>query len=659
MPNHRTPTLLAAHRVALALLSSAAGPALALGLASEAPPAVLGSPLDVAIAIRVDAGETLDAACVRAQVRIGERQLPSDALRTSLSGLGVGGAGPATATLRVMSLVRVHEPVVELVVQAGCPSALSRRYVIFADPPAVAPPGAAVDAVVADATDVGATPGPAAVATRVPAPPSTTGAQASDPPARRPARSGSTGSAAPQPQSGARPAAVGARANRPVAVRPNAPAAATRPRLRLDPAPAVAAQPALRMPPGADPAAVVLSPAALALVDQANEAVKAAIVELRNAQARMAALEAQVAALNARVAEERAVAVRVQAEAAQRRRWIAPLALAFAALLGLAAWLGWRLRSLKRERHADWHAVARAAAPGPAPAVPAWTSARAPAGAGTRAPAVVRTAEAGRATTAAPAARSVRGAGLAPAHQPTPSEWGDLEASAPASGVPVAAGGSAGTDAVAAPRRPDKRTGPDVSTEELIDLEQQAEFFIALGQDEAAVDLLMAHVRDSGGASPLPYLKLLDIYRRLGRDDDYRRTQDRFNRRFNAHAPAWEGRDQTGRGLDGYPAVMTELQRVWHRPLDAMAELEALLFRRDGAAVFDLEAYRDLLLLYGVARECQESAPLSGGASGKVDVLLPLDIEMDSIFQPSGMAGADTTASATTGPSDRPRDGGP
>jgi pilus assembly protein FimV len=29
----------------------------------------------------------------------------------------------------------------------------------------------------------------------------------------------------------------------------------------------------------------------------------------------------------------------------------------------------------------------------------------------------------------------------------------------------------------------------DVSIEELIDLEQQAEFFVVLGQDEAAVDL--------------------------------------------------------------------------------------------------------------------------------------------------------------------------
>ena len=39
--------------------------------------------------------------------------------------------------------------------------------------------------------------------------------------------------------------------------------------------------------------------------------------------------------------------------------------------------------------------------------------------------------------------------------------------------------------------RPDDGAPRDVSVEELIDLEQQAEFFVVLGQDEAAIDLLM------------------------------------------------------------------------------------------------------------------------------------------------------------------------
>jgi hypothetical protein len=168
--------------------------------------------------------------------------------------------------------------------------------------------------------------------------------------------------------------------------------------------------------------------------------------------------------------------------------------------------------------------------------------------------------------------------------------------------------------------RPDAR---DVSAEELIDLEQQAEFFVVLGQDEAAIDLLVAHLRDTGGASPLPYLKLLDIYRRRGDRAAYERTRDRFNHRFNAHAPGWDQPHTEGRALDDYPAVMHWIQQVWPKPLDAMAELESLLFRRDGGELFDLPAYRELLMLYAVARDLLDTDPSSAGGHA-VDVLLPL-----------------------------------
>ncbi|MBI3153789.1 MAG: hypothetical protein HYZ20_00105, partial [Burkholderiales bacterium] len=228
--------------------------------------------------------------------------------------------------------------------------------------------------------------------------------------------------------------------------------------------------------------------------------------------------------------------------------------------------------------------------------------------------------------------RALRGAGLAPAHQPSPSEWPQAD-SQPDTYVdePAPTAVTRSGSAAAAPVRPIESAptaalaAHAVSTEELIDLEQQAEFFIVLGQDDAAVDLLMAHLRDSAGASPLPYLKLMEIYRRLGDDAAYRRTQERFNQRFNARAPDWGAREHTGRGLESYPVVVAGLQRAWAEPIDAMAELEALLFRRGGGQVFDLEAYRDLLFLYGIAREAHESRARDSGATGMVDVLLPLD----------------------------------
>jgi hypothetical protein len=106
------------------------------------------------------------------------------------------------------------------------------------------------------------------------------------------------------------------------------------------------------------------------------------------------------------------------------------------------------------------------------------------------------------------------------------------------------------TEAMAPPLRPNDSAPRDVSIEELIDLEQQAEFFVVLGQDEAAVDLLMQHLRDTGGSSPLPYQKLLEIHHRSGDRTAYERMRVRFNQRFNAYAPEWGVDLQTGRSLD-------------------------------------------------------------------------------------------------------------
>ena len=170
-------------------------------------------------------------------------------------------------------------------------------------------------------------------------------------------------------------------------------------------------------------------------------------------------------------------------------------------------------------------------------------------------------------------------------------------------------------------RRGDEGAPRDVSIEELIDLEQQAEFFVVLGQDESAIDLLVDHLRNTGGGSPLPYLKLLEIYGRRGDREAYERTRGRFNHRFNAYAPDWGADLAHGRSLEDYPGVLPRLEQVWPRPLDSMAELEALLFRKSRGELFDLPAYREVLFLYALSRDRLDR---EGADSGTVDLLLPL-----------------------------------
>lgn len=163
----------------------------------------------------------------------------------------------------------------------------------------------------------------------------------------------------------------------------------------------------------------------------------------------------------------------------------------------------------------------------------------------------------------------------------------------------------------------------ELTAEELIDLEQQADFFLALGQEDAAIDLLMRHVRHSGGTSPMPYLKLLQIYRRRCDGEAYERIRERFNRRFNAQAPQWGSDPAQGRALDSYADVVSRLESAWKVPAQALELLQALLFRRDASVEqFELPAYEDLLFLYALARELAEQQSRRDG----VDLLLPLEM---------------------------------
>ena len=622
------------HLVVGLMCLAAGGPAAAMGFGASTPAAALGQPLDFSVVLRVDAGETADPACVRAEVLQADRPLPAGDVVTRLERDGTG-----RPVIQVRTRVRIEEPIVTINLAAGCQDRMTRQFVVFADPPmqqarslAAEVPPAVPAALLAQATP-DSEPSAIAQTRTASAPAAVAGPRPIDAsPQEAPRRPAPTIPAkASKPAAAAKPAPVDppTPAQRPAAKpRASPPAAATAsggPRLRLDPAPpldaAALAQQALAA------ADAGLTPEAMILVDRANEAVKAAIAAATASQQRIAALEASMRQMQAEAAARRESmqqALDRAAAAEARSRWWVPLMLAAAALLALLAWMWLRLRDLERDRRAAWVDVARhqpAAVPPPPSRVPLLVERSLRSGSG-----------------------AALGAGLAPAHATDDSEWPQ------AAPVP-------GADALQRPSAPPPTERPvpameqtlplvpqaamagpesrDVSAEELIDLEQQAEFFVVLGQDDAAIDLLVSHLRDTGGASPLPYLKLLEIYRRQGDRAAYERTRDRFNLRFNSRAPAWDAPPNAGRTLEDYPQVMHWLQRIWPQPMDAMAELEALLFRRDNGELFDLPAYRELLMLYAVAREEVDSRAGADTVS-PVDVLLPL--------------GMTTAGSAGTGP---------
>jgi hypothetical protein len=228
----------------------------------------------------------------------------------------------------------------------------------------------------------------------------------------------------------------------------------------------------------------------------------------------------------------------------------------------------------------------------------------------------------------------------------TPAFWSHEPPADASSTRPAAIGGLEVTTVLGPEwrRPPDTEAdlGPDdagpagmLSMEELIDLEQQAEFFVVLGQDEAAIALLDRHTRGSGGNSPLPYLQLLEIHQRRGDQAAYDRVRKSFDERFDASAPDWTADLHLGRGLDDYPQTVARLQSLWETPMSAMEALESLLFRRQGTEeTFDFPAYRELLFLYSVARDISANVETDRGS---IDLFLPLDDpQRDSVFTDLG-----------------------
>lgn len=607
------------------LLGVAASSASAVGIGSGSPAAVMGQPLDFAVQVRLEPGAGLEPQCVEAEVTVGERRVPAYQVGTAVEMIGVD-----LARVRVRTQQPIDEPVLGIDLRLGCQARLARRFVVLADPPlhmpSAAPPLAALIQEPPASAPVALTAPEAAAAPEPAAAPAAARKAAGAPMAksteRRTAR-------APQPRADRRSSSA-RKATVLVKGRPPAQPA----RLRLD-----------MLEPAADPQTKAIEEALSAVAEAASAARAAASAASASAQ-RIAALEQTVTQLRQENKAGADLVLQLRERLAQvdgTNIWILPLLLLAGALATLAAWLAWRLSLLQRSQQEAW----RSATPARAESSPGEASQNRP----PTSPAPFVTAGQTPASPAAAKARSVPAWPPAAAVSPLP-EWATTAGPTTEPGArdpittqvlpaqrldaltqnasPAGTGGRPDPGAASSlertdilpPRAPAEPGAPrDVSIEELIDLEQQAEFFVVLGQDEAAVDLLVEHLRTTGGGSPLPYLKLLEIHHRMGDRAAYERARTRFNHRFNAFAPEWGADLHGGRSLEDYAGVVPRLQQVWARPLDAMAELEALLFRKSRGELFELPAYREVLFLYSLARDLMDR---EAADSGSVDLLLPL-----------------------------------
>lgn len=172
-----------------------------------------------------------------------------------------------------------------------------------------------------------------------------------------------------------------------------------------------------------------------------------------------------------------------------------------------------------------------------------------------------------------------------------------------------------------------------IAAEDLFDLQQQVEFFISINQNQKAIDILVARISDEGPISPLAYLDLLRLYHDTGDSIQYEKLRDVFSQKYAAVVPHFSEYAYSRRGLERYPKTVLALQELWASPA-AVTFIEDNLFKASNAAldldVIDLEAYRDLLLLYGVARMIHANSDSHDELSGNIEPVSASVLDVDS-----------------------------
>lgn len=542
-----------ANIVGVALLCVAfSSEALTLGRIRGA--ALIGKPLDMVVPVQLDAGEDAASLCFDAEVFHADTRQDTSRVRVVVEATGQ----PQTANVRVISSAVVDEPVVTVYLRTGCGQKTTRRYVLLADLPSE---------VVAPASRLTPQAEPTAKAKTVREPR----------PATRPETvnkrvEGKTAVVAPKRA----PTEVKTPTGRPTG----------QSRLKLDPLELLSDR--------------VANLGSFMTFDAPEDA-------LRNTQ-KIQSLEVAVKAGLALAAKNEASLVDLKArlQKAESERFPSGLLYGLIALvlacLAAVTFLWHRQRRVPADDDAWWNGATATPAsvptePSPEPLIPhkdeELVSKK-----------VSQTALSAAMNHGGP--ESVPGVNLMEMSDSIFDNLmqSDAEASEnrPRPSLPTPA--------------PAAQTKPvcNLNSEALLDIRQQAEFFVSLGQTERAVRILKKQIEESDEPNPFVYLDLLSIFHSLSMKTEFQQVRADFNLLFNGQVPEFAFFKEEGKGLDAYPDVMSRITALWATP-KVLEVIEACIFH-DPQAVrpssFDLAAFRDLLLLHGVAQSGLLLHPLAG-----------------------------------------------
>lgn len=550
----------------------------------------LGSPMDLVFQLKPDAGHTAETSCVAADILMGDVPLAR----------GDFTLVPQGNSVRVQTTIPVNEPLLAVKLSAGCSATMTRSYTFFADPPGSM--AASVQPI--DLSKIqAAAPLPAALV------------------------AGSAG-ASTATRAAATPRRPAKHAVNPRAVQDNSLPAYFVPSMVASadtvdiPAPEEtpaksASQPAA-VPSGtadaqaadtdavADAAAVGTGAAAAApLPDTVPEAespiAEATQVLLQANTERIDALEGQLLALKKQLTSNLTEISTLQRQLVEAQNagllvWVHAALGLLALALACIAWLLQRLRQERLKTQNDWANTVLAVENSASLTRVDTDSAAVHTGKGQLPSAPVASPVA--AAKAEPVAKPVASVAAASLH----TRDSVPQAQALTQFPDTAFAESSIQPPSLAPATMFPLTEV-LTAQALFDVQEQAEFYASIGENDQAIEILQAHIAEHENSSPLAYVELLQLLFRLGRMDAYEEVRQQFQKHFNVHIPDFLGFSRKGRDLwSAHPDVLAQIEALW--PTDEVQELlrNLILRKNEAAQRFDLAAFDELLLLYNVAK---------------------------------------------------------
>lgn len=173
-------------------------------------------------------------------------------------------------------------------------------------------------------------------------------------------------------------------------------------------------------------------------------------------------------------------------------------------------------------------------------------------------------------------------------------------APAPAPRVPAMPAPAVLPAAAAIPSTPQEQPPPLDQSDQALEL---ADIMLSMGLGQGAMQTLTEQIRNEPKHALRHWLKLLDIYRKNGQQQEFERSAEELRQHFNVHPEDWQAAPGTKRSIEEFPHIARRLTELWGKP-DCLVYMRNLLDDNRGGSRsgFPQAVAEELLLLNAVMR---------------------------------------------------------